>query len=118
MNGVSVNAPLNYANAGATSLFTTAPDLVKWLDNFRDSKVGGAAAIARLQEQTVVDGASTAFCTAERATDRWRAYARMLSFGIRLPPVHQSHPFWHMVARRIIEVNRSRVPLEGRRKSS
>jgi len=48
------NAPLNYANAGATSLFTTAGDLVKWLDNFRDPKVGGAKAIARLQEQCVL----------------------------------------------------------------
>jgi CubicO group peptidase (beta-lactamase class C family) len=51
-----VNAPLNYANAGATSLFTTAPDLVKWLDNFRDPKVGAAAAIARLEERAVIKG--------------------------------------------------------------
>jgi hypothetical protein len=43
-------APLNYANAGATSLFTTAPDLVLWLDNFREAKVGGRAAIDRMQE--------------------------------------------------------------------
>lgn len=48
------NDPLNYANVGATSLFTTAGDLVKWLDNFREPKVGGAAAIARLQEQCVL----------------------------------------------------------------
>jgi len=47
-------SPLNYANVGATSLFTTAPDLAKWLDNFRDPKVGGARAIARLQEQAVL----------------------------------------------------------------
>src|SRR5208283_308368 len=47
-------SPLNYANAGATSLFTTASDLVRWLDNFRDPKVGGHAATARLQEQAVL----------------------------------------------------------------
>lgn len=47
-------SPLNYANVGATSLFTTAPDLVKWLDNFREPKVGGPAAVARLQEQAVL----------------------------------------------------------------
>ena len=47
-------SPLNYANVGATSLFTTAPDLTKWLDNFRDPKVGGAKAIARLEEQAVL----------------------------------------------------------------
>jgi CubicO group peptidase (beta-lactamase class C family) len=48
------NSPLNYANAGATSLFTTAPDLTKWLDNFREPKVGGRAAIARLEERAVL----------------------------------------------------------------
>jgi CubicO group peptidase (beta-lactamase class C family) len=46
--------PLNYANVGATSLFTSAPDLVLWLDNFRDPKVGGRRAIERLQEQAVL----------------------------------------------------------------
>jgi CubicO group peptidase (beta-lactamase class C family) len=47
-------APLNYANVGATSLFTTATDLTKWLDNFREPVVGGKAAIARLTEQAVL----------------------------------------------------------------
>jgi CubicO group peptidase (beta-lactamase class C family) len=47
-------SPLNYANAGATSLFTTASDLARWLDNFREPKVGGRAAIARMQEQAVL----------------------------------------------------------------
>jgi CubicO group peptidase (beta-lactamase class C family) len=47
-------APLNYANVGATSLFTTASDLVKWLDNFRTLKVGGAAALAEMQERGVL----------------------------------------------------------------
>jgi hypothetical protein len=39
---------------GATSLFTTAGDLVEWLDNFRSGKVGGPAAVARLQESCVL----------------------------------------------------------------
>lgn len=52
-------APLNYANVGATSLFTTAPDLAKWLDNFRTGKVGGAKAIARLQEQAKLANGDT-----------------------------------------------------------
>jgi CubicO group peptidase (beta-lactamase class C family) len=47
-------SPLNYANVGATSLFTTASDLVRWLDNFREPKVGGRRAIDRLQEQAVL----------------------------------------------------------------
>jgi hypothetical protein len=46
--------PLNYANVGATSLFTTTSDLVRWLDNFRNPKVGGRAAIERLQEKAVL----------------------------------------------------------------
>lgn len=46
--------PLNYANAGATSLFTTAPELARWLDNFREPKVGGGRAIERMQEQAVL----------------------------------------------------------------
>jgi CubicO group peptidase (beta-lactamase class C family) len=50
------NSILSYANYGATSLFTTAPDLGKWLDNFRDPKVGGARAIGRLEKQAVIDG--------------------------------------------------------------
>lgn len=49
---------LNYANVGATSLFTTAPDLALWLDNFRDPKVGGAAAIRKLQERATLAGGS------------------------------------------------------------
>ncbi|HEV7358693.1 MAG TPA: serine hydrolase domain-containing protein [Steroidobacteraceae bacterium] len=47
-------APMNYAIVGATSLFTTASDLVLWLDNFRDPRVGGAAAVARMQEEGVL----------------------------------------------------------------
>lgn len=46
--------PLNYANVGATSLFTTASDLVRWLDNFREPKVGWRAAVERLQEKAVL----------------------------------------------------------------
>lgn len=55
-------SPLNYANVGATSLFTTAPDLARWLDNFREPKVGGSAGMERLQEQAVLaDGKQVAY---------------------------------------------------------
>jgi CubicO group peptidase (beta-lactamase class C family) len=37
------NAPLNYANVGATSLFTTVEDMANWLRNYEDKKVGGPA---------------------------------------------------------------------------
>jgi hypothetical protein len=36
---------LNYANVGATSLFTTVEDLARWIHNFDDAKVGGRAVI-------------------------------------------------------------------------
>lgn len=36
-------APLNYANVGATSLFTTVEDMANWLRNFEDKRLGGAA---------------------------------------------------------------------------
>jgi CubicO group peptidase (beta-lactamase class C family) len=39
---------------GATSLFTTAPDLTKWLDNFREPKVGGRKGTEKLQQQAVL----------------------------------------------------------------
>ncbi|MGC9327227.1 MAG: serine hydrolase domain-containing protein, partial [Candidatus Hinthialibacter sp.] len=34
------NAPLNFANAGATSLFTTVQDMAKWDQNFYEPVVG------------------------------------------------------------------------------
>lgn len=53
-HNVYVAAPLNYANVGATSLFTTAGDLAIWLDNFRVPKVGGEAAIKEMEEPCVL----------------------------------------------------------------
>lgn len=47
-------SPLNYANVGATSLFTTAGDLVKWLDNFRSPVICKPASIARMQEPCIL----------------------------------------------------------------
>jgi CubicO group peptidase (beta-lactamase class C family) len=48
--GVSAS---NAEVVGPSGLFTTAPDLVKWLDNFRDPKVGGARAVRRMQDSPV-----------------------------------------------------------------
>ena len=48
-------AVLSYANSGATSLFTTAEDLARWLLNFRTGKVGGKRAIELLQVQGVLN---------------------------------------------------------------
>jgi CubicO group peptidase (beta-lactamase class C family) len=48
-------APLNYANVGATSLFTTAEDLARWVINFEDKKIGGADVIRQMQQQGVLN---------------------------------------------------------------
>lgn len=39
------NSVLSYANAGATSLFTTVDDLLKWQENFETKQVGGEKGI-------------------------------------------------------------------------
>ena len=39
---------LNYANVGATSLFTTVEDMANWIRNFEDKRVGGAAVLDRM----------------------------------------------------------------------
>jgi CubicO group peptidase (beta-lactamase class C family) len=46
---------LSYANAGATSLFTTVEDLAKWMRNFEDGRVGGPAAIEQMQQPGVLN---------------------------------------------------------------
>jgi CubicO group peptidase (beta-lactamase class C family) len=73
-------SPLNYANVGATSLFTTAPDLAKWLDNFREPKVGGAKAVARLQEQAILSNGETIPYALGLAVGKYRGL-RTISHG-------------------------------------
>ena len=46
---------LSYANVGATSLFTTAKDLAKWLDNFRHKSVGGPELLDELLTQGILN---------------------------------------------------------------
>lgn len=53
------NAVLSYANAGATSLFTTVGDLARWLHNLETGAVGGDAAIAQMRERAVLTDGDT-----------------------------------------------------------
>lgn len=46
---------LSYANVGATSLFTTARDLSKWLANFKHAKVGGQKVIDLMHQRFVLN---------------------------------------------------------------
>ena len=51
------NAVLSYANAGATSLFTTAGDLARWLRNLETATVGGTTLVDGMHERGVlIDG--------------------------------------------------------------
>lgn len=50
---------LSYANAGATSLFTTAEDLARWLDNFRHETVGGPDVMATMQMRGILNNGDT-----------------------------------------------------------
>lgn len=53
-SGAYERAVLNYANVGATGLFTTAEDLTRWAQNFFDPMVGGEAVIRRMYERGVL----------------------------------------------------------------
>ena len=53
-NGGFRKSVLSYANVGATSLFTTAEDLLRWARNFMDPKVGGPEVIEQMQEPGVL----------------------------------------------------------------
>ncbi|MDX1388090.1 MAG: serine hydrolase [Acidobacteriota bacterium] len=46
---------LSYANAGATSLFTTVGDLLKWTHNLETGEVGGEAVVAQMHERGVLN---------------------------------------------------------------
>ena len=50
---------LSYANAGATSLFTTADDLARWLDNFRHETVGGPGVMAMMKTRGILNSGDT-----------------------------------------------------------
>jgi CubicO group peptidase (beta-lactamase class C family) len=50
---------LSYANVGATSLFTTAEDLLKWSDNFLTMKVGNAKVMKMMEERGILNNGDT-----------------------------------------------------------
>jgi len=55
-------AVLNYANVGATSLFTTVEDMANWLRNFEDKRLGGPEVMDRMLTRGVLtDGTEIAY---------------------------------------------------------
>ncbi|HLK97096.1 MAG TPA: serine hydrolase domain-containing protein [Hymenobacter sp.] len=49
------NAVLNYANAGATSLFTDIRDMAKWVTNLYQPKIGSPAVLQKLTTKGVLN---------------------------------------------------------------
>jgi CubicO group peptidase (beta-lactamase class C family) len=50
---------LNYANVGATSLFTTVEDLSLWLTNFSNIKIGDSTIINKMNKLAVLNNGET-----------------------------------------------------------
>ncbi len=48
------NSPLNYANVGATSLFTTVEDMANWIRNLEDKRLGGPAVMDKMLTKAVL----------------------------------------------------------------
>ncbi len=57
--GIYKKSRLNFANAGATSLFTTAEDLALWVLNFKDPTVGNPAIIDQMNTLAVLNNGET-----------------------------------------------------------
>jgi CubicO group peptidase (beta-lactamase class C family) len=56
------HAPLNYANHGATSLFTTVADMARWERNLREPRVGSRELIALMEQYTrLTDGGTSSY---------------------------------------------------------
>ena len=53
------NQPLAYASVGASGLYTTALDLVRWVKNLKSGQVGGPEVLALIQERGVLNTKDT-----------------------------------------------------------
>ncbi|MEP6736665.1 MAG: serine hydrolase domain-containing protein [Chryseolinea sp.] len=89
-----VHAPLNYAVVGATSLFTTVEDELKWVHNYETYQVGGRDAVEQMFEQAVLkDGKKIDYAFAldigkyngHKAIGHGGADAGYRSYAVRFP---------------------------------
>lgn len=89
-----VHAPLNYAIVGATSLFTTVEDELKWVHNYETYQVGGKDAVEQMFEQGVLtDGKKLDYAFAldigeykgHKAIGHGGADAGYRSYAVRFP---------------------------------
>ncbi|MEZ4699174.1 MAG: serine hydrolase [Rhodothermales bacterium] len=80
-NGGLKKSVLSYANAGATSLFTTAEDLARWIRNFHTGEVGGLQAFATMQERGVLNSGDTLDYALGIVVDRYKGLRRLQHGG-------------------------------------
>ncbi len=57
--GTYKNAQINYAHAGATSLYTTLDDLLRWVMNFSDPVVGSERIFQQMRTRGVLNNGDT-----------------------------------------------------------
>ncbi len=72
---------LSYANAGATSLFTTVEDMARWAANFRNPKVGGPEMIARSEQRGILNNGDTINYAFGQTVDAYKGLRRVSHGG-------------------------------------
>jgi hypothetical protein len=80
-DGETRKAVLSYANWGATSVFTTAPDLARWLRNWRTGAVGGPRVLETMQERAVLTRGDTLPVALGIGVTTWRGQRRLTFSG-------------------------------------
>ena len=76
-SGKFINSPLNYATVGATSLFTTVEDEIKWLLTYETGTVGGMDAVNQMYQQCVLNNGRKLRYAFGIAVDSAKGYLRV-----------------------------------------
>ena len=71
---------LSYANAGATSLFTTPEDLLKWANNFKHIKVGNQQIMEQMHERGILTSGDTISYAFGQVISTWNGLKTVSSF--------------------------------------
>ncbi|MBS1978600.1 MAG: beta-lactamase family protein [Bacteroidetes bacterium] len=96
-SGKFINSPLNYATVGATSLFTTVEDEIKWLLNYETGTVGGMDAVNQMYQQCVLNNGRKIHYAFGIAVDSAKGYLRVghggadagyRTYAVRFPEEH------------------------------
>jgi len=75
------NQVVNYANVGASGLYTTAEDLARWVQNFEDGRVGGRAVLKQVHEQGRLNNGDTLSYAFGLGIGQYKGHARVSHSG-------------------------------------